>query len=371
MKKDIVASLFCLLALITTGTTINEAERCESSYDYETKVLISDDFKTIEITDFKRPDLITADLMKIEHAEIIKIDGLKLNCEGTKIVLEDGFKNKKDNKQNIDRNKINETLNQKDLDVDLLYESALQNDSQEIQSVAKDTQKQSNKVDDKIMTSSNKVANTNNKVTPNKEEATNAITNGNIQNNIQTQIKQDEMPKQEAQKPKICTSHELYLYETKVIDSYQLYNYVSDNYKCKNCNYTESTDHRAYKNASQNTLLQAENEIVNLVNQLRASNGLSKLWTDSAWNIWAKNRATSIASNYTHIGWTNAIGNTYTLAENIASGQASSTDFYEAFFNSPSHKGAMLKADAVGIAVGIYINNDGQTFCAMSIIAER
>ena len=150
-----------------------------------------------------------------------------------------------------------------------------------------------------------------------------------------------------------------------------IYNYVTDEYKCAHCDYKESRDHNAPASLSDEDIAKAEAEIVDAVNALRAEKGLSQLWTNDVWDAWADKRSESISMNYTHNGWTHAEGTTYTLAENIAAGKASGEEFFKAFCKSSQHKSAMLQKKAVGIAVSIYITEDGRTYCTMSIIAEK
>ena len=168
-----------------------------------------------------------------------------------------------------------------------------------------------------------------------------------------------------------CTNHNLVLTKTEVIVECDLYNYVTDWFKCTNCGYQETYDHRADNDVSGSALNSAANEIISLVNNLRASNGLNTLWTDGSWDAWADKRANDLTVSYGHNGWTNAIGSTYTLAENIAAGCESGTDFFNAFCGSASHYNAMLLEEAVGIAVSVSVDSNGTPYCAMCIIANE
>ena len=174
--------------------------------------------------------------------------------------------------------------------------------------------------------------------------------------------------------PSKCENHELEFIETKVETQYELYNYVTDYYKCKKCDYTSADTHVASANVSESTLATAESNIVSCVNSLRSSNGLNELWTNGTWNAWADTRASELAVIYGHNRpngglWIYSDGTYYSVAENIAAGQSSGYNFYNAFLNSPQHKSAMLESEAVGIAVGIYVDENGATYCAMVMIA--
>lgn len=168
-----------------------------------------------------------------------------------------------------------------------------------------------------------------------------------------------------------CTNHDLVLTKTELLVECDLYNYVTDWFKCSKCGYQETYDHRADNNVSGSKLDSAANEIISLVNNLRASQGLNTLWTDSGWDAWADKRADELTVSYGHNGWTNAIGSTYTLAENIAAGCESGTDFFNAFCGSASHYNAMLLEEAVGIAVSVSVDSNGTPYCAMCIIANE
>jgi len=108
---------------------------------------------------------------------------------------------------------------------------------------------------------------------------------------------------------------------------------------------------------------------------MRAEKGLTTLWTDWSWNDWAATRAYELSISYGHGrpgggSWINAIGDNYTIGENIAAGQSSGYNFYCAFLNSPQHYDLMIAEDAVGIGVGIYVAEDGSTYCAMVILGS-
>lgn len=172
---------------------------------------------------------------------------------------------------------------------------------------------------------------------------------------------------------KECVEHDMELIDTKLNASYQLYNYVTDYFTCKNCGYSETSIHIASANVSDSTISSAESSIVSYVNQLRVAHGLPELWTNGDWNSWADTRAKELSSSYGHVrpgggSWLRSSGAYYTIAENIAAGQASGVGFYDAFYGSTSHRGAMLDPEAVGIAVGIYVDENGATYCAMVIV---
>lgn len=179
------------------------------------------------------------------------------------------------------------------------------------------------------------------------------------------------LPEETIKTKQSCTEHRMKVVQTSIQEEYCFYNYVTDSLECEMCGYRESCDHRAAKVVDEIIVTEEEAILVEKVNLLRNSEGLSPLWFDSEWDLWAERRAQEISINYGHLGWTNAIGNTYTLAENIAAGQPSGSDFFYAFCSSSAHRSAMLKENAVGIAVSIYIGANGTSYCAMVLVAER
>lgn len=180
-----------------------------------------------------------------------------------------------------------------------------------------------------------------------------------------------DLPEETIKTKQSCTEHRMKVVQTSIQEEYTFYNYVTDSLECEMCGYRESCDHRAAKAVDETIIMAEEAILAEKVNLLRSSEGLPFLWVDSEWNLWAERRAHEISINYGHLGWTNAIGNTYTLAENIAAGQPSGSDFFYAFCNSSPHRSAMLKENAVGIAVSIYIGANGTPYCAMVLLAER
>ena len=176
-------------------------------------------------------------------------------------------------------------------------------------------------------------------------------------------------------KPHVCEEHKMELTQTKIDASYELCNYVTDYYKCVNCGHSTSEVHMASANASNATIVNAERTVAAYANKLRKDNGLSELWTNPAWDAWADVRAKELATLYAHSrpngsSWTHAEGNTYTIGENIAAGKTAGIDFYIAFANSAQHRNLMLDENAVGLAVGIYVDENGRTYCAMIVFAN-
>ena len=174
--------------------------------------------------------------------------------------------------------------------------------------------------------------------------------------------------------PKQCTSHNMQFSYTTTDAQYQLYNYVTDYYTCANCTYAESESHIATNGISASGIAQAETELYKALNHLRTSNGLSKLWRNDYWDNWAATRAKELAIKYGHSrpnggSWTNSDGTYYTVGENVASGNSSGYDFYLAFVNSGSHYGTMTIDSAVGVGIGIYVDDQGRTYCAMVLVA--
>ena len=170
-----------------------------------------------------------------------------------------------------------------------------------------------------------------------------------------------------------CTEHALTLMSTSVNSEFKLYRYVTDIYQCSNCDYTFSETHIASSNISNSLITQEECYVVKLVNQLRKEQGLNELTTDANWQEWADIRAQELSVSYGHVRpnggmWCHMINQEITYGENVAAGESSGENFYNAFFNSPSHKSLMLEQYATKIAVGIYVDENGITYCAMMVI---
>ncbi|MCD7858630.1 MAG: CAP domain-containing protein [Firmicutes bacterium] len=174
----------------------------------------------------------------------------------------------------------------------------------------------------------------------------------------------------------ICTEHDMVLANREIQTEFQLYDYAIDEYKCSTCGYREYLAHVVAKENLTNAEIQAaEAELVAYVNQLRAENGLSQLWTSSEWDAWADIRSQELSVVFGHRrpdGSTcgHTINGDYTHAENVSCGAASADDFFNAFYSSASHRSSMLLEDVYGIAVSIYVTDDGTTYCAMVLIGD-
>lgn len=174
---------------------------------------------------------------------------------------------------------------------------------------------------------------------------------------------------------KPCDVHDLKLTRTASTVEYELYVYVTDYYECSVCDYTTSDIHIAKQSLSKAQIDNIEKDLINCVNKLRQQNGLDPLSVHSAWDEWANIRAQEQAIKFGHQrpngeSWVYAVGDTYTVGENVAVGQSSGRNFYEAFFNSPSHYDNMMASDALHIAVSILVDDDGNTYCAMILIGS-
>lgn len=172
-----------------------------------------------------------------------------------------------------------------------------------------------------------------------------------------------------------CTTHNLSLIKSETDSKYELFSYITKTFQCDNCSYTESRVDIESNKLSHAELRQVANGIVNKVNNLRASNGLNTLSMSSEWNAWADMRAKELSQVYGHSrpgggSWMTAIGSTYTLAENVASGQSSGSAFFNTFSKSSSHRSNMLSPYATMIAVGIYVADNGTAYCAMILISQ-
>lgn len=174
--------------------------------------------------------------------------------------------------------------------------------------------------------------------------------------------------------PAKCVEHDFILSETTIVTQFELYNYVTDTYCCLNCGYSKKESHIASNHITQTQIAEVELNLLNLINQLRAENNLNQLTTNQYWNDWANTRAKELCSFYGHgrpdgSSWTHTDGTNYTLAENIAVGNSSSNEFFMAFYESSSHYGAMINPYATMIGVGIYVDENGTTHCAVVFIA--
>jgi uncharacterized protein YkwD len=170
-----------------------------------------------------------------------------------------------------------------------------------------------------------------------------------------------------------CTEHNMVLIKTVVDTAYELYSYVTDHYECANCSHARKEVHIAGNDLTNNELASIEQNIIKMVNSMRVANGLPELWVSEDWNKWADTRAAEQEIVYGHrrpdgSSWAHAIGKHYSVGENVSVGYASGAEFYEAFYDSAAHRSIMMSSAAVGIAVGVFVDADGNTYCAMILI---
>ena len=168
-----------------------------------------------------------------------------------------------------------------------------------------------------------------------------------------------------------CETHTWVVTEKETVDAYALRHYGYVTTACSVCGEKKGTEAKYFK--PDNINYSAEiSTIISMVNSMRANAGLSQLTTSGDWNSWANTRAQEISVVYSHnrpngASWGRNDGVDMALGENIAKNCNSGADYYYGFLNSPQHSGLMKAADATGIAVGIYVDDYGNTYCAMVI----
>lgn len=168
-----------------------------------------------------------------------------------------------------------------------------------------------------------------------------------------------------------CNEHTWVVTEKETVDAYALRHYGYVTTACSVCGEKKGTEARYFKPDNVNCAAEAST-IISLVNSMRASEGLSQLTTNGDWNSWAATRAQEISIVYSHnrpngASWGRNDGTNMAFGENIAKNCDSGSDFFYGFLNSPQHSGLMRTADATGIAVSIYVNEYGDTYCVMVI----
>ena len=117
-----------------------------------------------------------------------------------------------------------------------------------------------------------------------------------------------------------------------------------------------------------------EQQVLNLVNKERRSQGLSALSLSSEAQQAARVRAKEIVSSFSHtrpngtscFTVLNEIGAKYTSAgENIAKGQKTPEQVVEAWMNSPSHRANILSSKYTKLGVGCYFNGSNTYWAQM------
>lgn len=172
--------------------------------------------------------------------------------------------------------------------------------------------------------------------------------------------------------PPVCTNHDYKFSSREVSDSYQIYNVVIDTYECSVCG-SKCTETKTVSNVSSTSSIEAE--IVQYINNLRTSQGLNTLWSNNGtFNSFAKTRAHEISYCFGHArpdGSEASIsdGTYYVILEDINAGGYSAYSIFNAFVNSNAHYRALVYSDAVGVAVGMYVKDDGTAYTVVSIIS--
>lgn len=196
-------------------------------------------------------------------------------------------------------------------------------------------------------------------------------------NSIQPETNPTEGPTQTTEGPtQSCEDgHNYRLVSTETSSVYQLYAIVYHRYSCDNCGHSYSESDIGGIGIPAAQLSSYESLMVSLVNQERAARGLNQLTEMSAFKSWSKTRAMEQSVSFGHIrpnggSYAFASGNFYTIGENVGLGCSSVQEYFNSFMNSPQHRGMMLLPDAVGISVGLYTTEEGNTYCAMHIISE-
>ena len=168
-----------------------------------------------------------------------------------------------------------------------------------------------------------------------------------------------------------CAEHTWVVGSKEAIAEYPLRTWGYLHYVCSVCGKTGSTTAAFYKPDYVDTYGEAQ-RIIAHVNELRASKGLNQLWTDTgSFANLANYRAQQISVNFGHYDWFLNNGSYVTVGENISSGASSGDEFYSNFVNSPSHYSLMVNQDAVGIAVGIYVGDNGIPYCSMLVMVDK
>ena len=117
-----------------------------------------------------------------------------------------------------------------------------------------------------------------------------------------------------------------------------------------------------------------EQQVLNLVNKERRSQGLSALSLSAESQQAARVRAKEIVSSFSHtrpngtscFTVLNEIGAKYTSAgENIAKGQKTPEQVVEAWMNSPSHRANILSSKYTKLGVGCYFNGSNTYWAQM------
>lgn len=168
-----------------------------------------------------------------------------------------------------------------------------------------------------------------------------------------------------------CTEHTWTITEKESVERHPLRHYGYVTTACSVCGEKKGTEAKYFRPDDINCSAEAS-AIVALVNSMRASEGLSQLTTNGDWNSWANTRAQEISILYSHnrpngASWGRNDGVNMAFGENIAKNCNSGADFYYGFLNSPQHSGLMRTPDATGIAVSIYVNEYGDSYCVMVI----
>lgn len=130
----------------------------------------------------------------------------------------------------------------------------------------------------------------------------------------------------------------------------------------------------------------AANEVLQYTNQLRTSNGLKALKTDSKLTVAAQERAKELAVKYSHFRPNGEAGPSIvdkyypsvgSEGENIQMGHGTgyddATSIYNAWLNSPGHKAGMLSSVSNYVGIGVYyVEKNGVKYTyAVQIFRER
>ncbi|WP_449515996.1 CAP domain-containing protein [Clostridium sp.] len=124
-----------------------------------------------------------------------------------------------------------------------------------------------------------------------------------------------------------------------------------------------------------------ENEVIVLVNQERAKQGLAPLKANSALSNVARTKSEDMRDNnyFSHTSPTygspfdmmKKFGITYTAAgENIAMGQPTAASVMEGWMNSPGHKANILSANFTEIGVGVAKDASGTIYWTQQFIGK-
>ena len=119
-------------------------------------------------------------------------------------------------------------------------------------------------------------------------------------------------------------------------------------------------------NGTQTYYQDSARQVLDLINQARAENGLQPLSWNSSIEAAAKTRAPEIVNTFEHIrpngqSWSTALNIGYSTAgENIAAGQPNAQTVVNSWLNSPGHRANIMNADFNQMGVALYYDSNSE-----------